>query len=101
MPTETERRKQKGREADKVTPIELHKLIANLLVRQVSNLVSATADVLVDLKLNDDSLFALEEFLYRNLALNCSQKAEMAKAFDKTSCRHKAEMAKRSNKKAA
>jgi hypothetical protein len=50
--------------------------IIELVVRQVSELVVATAEVLHD---NDDEQMELEESLYRALAENCRVKADMTK----------------------
>ena len=49
--------------------------IIELLVRQVSALVATTAHV-VEVSSNDG--FAIEAWLYRNLEVNCRQKANLA-----------------------
>ena len=49
--------------------------IIELLVRQVSALVATTADVV---EVNSRDIFAIEAWLYRNLEVNCRQKANLA-----------------------
>jgi hypothetical protein len=49
--------------------------IIELLVRQVSALVATTADVV---EVSSKDTFAIEAWLYRNVELNCRQKANMA-----------------------
>ena len=49
--------------------------IIELLVRQVSALVATTAHVV---ETNSKDAFAIEAWLYRNLEVNCRQKANRA-----------------------
>ena len=49
--------------------------IIELLVRQVSALVATTANVV---KVSSKDAFAIEAWLYRNLEVNCRQKANLA-----------------------
>jgi len=49
--------------------------IIDLLVRQVSALVATTANVV---KVSSKDAFAIEAWLYRNLEVNCRQKANAA-----------------------
>ena len=49
--------------------------IIELLVRQVSALVATTADVV---EVSSKDTFAIEAWLYRNLEVNCRQKANLA-----------------------
>jgi len=49
--------------------------IIELLVRQVSALVATTADVV---EVSSKDTFAIEAWLYRNLEVNCRQKANRA-----------------------
>ena len=49
--------------------------IIELLVRQVSALVATTANVV---KVSSKDAFAIEAWLYRNLEVNCRQKANTA-----------------------
>ena len=49
--------------------------IIELLVRQVSALVATTADVV---EVSSRDTFAIEAWLYRNLEVNCRQKANRA-----------------------
>ena len=49
--------------------------IIDLLVRQVSALVATTANVV---KVSSKDAFAIEAWLYRNLEVNCRQKANTA-----------------------
>jgi hypothetical protein len=57
--------------------------IAELIVRQVSELVRATADVLAADGAMEETLSVLqwEARLYRSLEVNCAAKREMAEAF--------------------
>jgi len=49
--------------------------IIELLVRQVSALVATTAHVV---EVSSKDAFAIEAWLYRNLEVNCRQKANLA-----------------------
>jgi hypothetical protein len=61
--------------------------VVELLVRQVSALVSATADVV---STDSDKAIKNEVWLYRNLAQNCQDKADMLEDLWKARPRDKA-----------
>jgi len=56
---------------------------AHLLVFQVSAIVSATAEALVQSGVTSDHVLTVEAGLYRILADNCDDKAKMMSAFAK------------------
>jgi hypothetical protein len=61
-----------------------------LLVRQVSELVSATASVATDG--DADSSLDMEIHLYRTLAVNCQQKADMSERLRKEAAKRRAQL---------